>query len=69
MATLLRKLQAQNNCTYQSNNLCCLIDTKSLSSCQAYWAQELSKYYFQRDYYQKKNKRSCKRSILLSSAK
>ena len=30
------------------------MDTKSLSSRQVYWAQELSRYHFQIDYYQDK---------------
>ncbi len=30
------------------------MDTKSLSSCQVRWAQELSQYYFQIDYCQEK---------------
>ena len=30
------------------------MDTKSLSSCQISWAQELSYYYFQINYYQDK---------------
>ena len=36
------------------NNLCRFKDTKNLSSCQVWWAQELSKYYFCIDYCQKK---------------
>ena len=32
------------------NNLCCFMDTKSLSSKQVYWAQELSQYHFWIDY-------------------
>ena len=36
------------------NNLCRLIDTKSLSSRQVRWAQKLSQYYFQIDYCQGK---------------
>ena len=36
------------------NNLRCFMDTKSLSSKQVRWAQELSQYYFQIDYRQGK---------------
>ena len=36
------------------NNLYCFIDIKSLSSKQVCWAQKLSSYYFQIDYYQNK---------------
>ena len=36
------------------NNLHCLMDTKSLSSRQIHWAQELSQYHFQIDYRQGK---------------
>ena len=36
------------------NNLRQFMDTKSLSSCQVRWAQELSWYYFWIDYYQGK---------------
>ncbi len=36
------------------NNLRWFIDTKSLSSCQVRWAQELSQYHFQIDYHQGK---------------
>ena len=36
------------------NNLCCFIDTKSLSSRQVRWAQELFRYHFQIDYCQGK---------------
>lgn len=36
------------------NNLCQFMDTKKLSSCQVYWAQELSQYHFQIDYRQGK---------------
>ena len=36
------------------NNLCRFMDTKSLSSRQVRWAQELSQYYFQIDYRQGK---------------
>ncbi len=36
------------------NNLQRFMDTKSLSSKQVWWAQELSKYYFRIDYQQKK---------------
>ena len=36
------------------NNLRRFMDTKSLSSCQIRWAQELSRYHFQIDYYQDK---------------
>ena len=36
------------------NNLCCFIDTKSLSSIQVYWAKELFRYHFQIDYCQNK---------------
>ena len=36
------------------NNLRCFMDTKSLSSQQVCWAQELSQYYFQIDYCQGK---------------
>ena len=36
------------------NNLFRFMDTKSLSSSQVRWAQELSWYYFQIDYYQRK---------------
>ena len=36
------------------NNLCCFMDTKSLSSRQVYWAQKLSRYYFQIEYCQSK---------------
>ena len=36
------------------NNLCCFINTKSLSSKQVRWAQELSRYYFQINYCQGK---------------
>ena len=36
------------------NNLQCFINTKSLSSRQVKWAQELSKYHFQIDYQQGK---------------
>ena len=32
------------------NNLCCFMDTKSLSSRQVRWAQELSRYHFRIDY-------------------
>ena len=48
------------NCKYKMlvlinhNNLCCFMDTKSLSSKQIHWAQELSRYYFWIDYYQNK---------------
>ncbi len=37
------------------NNLRQFMDTKSLSSCQVYWTQELSQYHFQIDYYQEKS--------------
>lgn len=37
-----------------NNNLCKFLDTKSLSSCQIWWAQKLSFYYFWFNYYQKK---------------
>ena len=33
------------------NNLCWFMDTKSLSSHQVRWAQELSRYYFRIDYW------------------
>ena len=33
------------------NNLHCFMDTKSLSSRQVYWAQELSCYHIQIDYW------------------
>ena len=36
------------------NNLCQFMDMKSLSFCQVCRAQELFKYYFQFDYYQRK---------------
>ena len=36
------------------NNLCRFMDTKSLSSKQVRWAQELSPYHFRIDYYQGK---------------
>ena len=36
------------------NNLCRFMDTKSLSSRQVRWAQELSRYYFQIDYHKGK---------------
>ena len=36
------------------NNLRCFINTKSLSSRQVCWAQELSQYHFQIDYCQDK---------------
>ena len=36
------------------NNLCCFMDTKRLSSRQVRWAQKLSQYHFQIDYYQGK---------------
>ena len=36
------------------NNLRQFIDTKSLSSCQVRWAQELSQYHFRIDYRQRK---------------
>ena len=36
------------------NNLCCFMDTKSLSSKQVRWAQKLSQYHFQINYYQGK---------------
>ena len=36
------------------NNLCCFMDTKSLSSRQVRWAQELSRYHFRIDYRQGK---------------
>ena len=36
------------------NNLCCFMDTKSLSSRQVRWAQELSRYHFRIDYRQDK---------------
>ena len=36
------------------NNLCRFIQTISLSSCQVWWAQELSRYHFWIDYYQDK---------------
>ena len=36
------------------NNLCRFMDIKSLSFCQVWWAQKLSRYYFQIDYCQKK---------------
>ena len=36
------------------NNLCCFIDTKSLSSCQVWWAKKLFRYYFRIDYCQGK---------------
>ena len=36
------------------NNLRCFMDTKSLSSKQVRWAQELSRYYFQINYHQGK---------------
>ena len=36
------------------NNLCRFMDTKSLSFRQVRWAQELSQYHFQNDYYQGK---------------
>ena len=36
------------------NNLCRFMDTKSLSFCQVQWAQELNKYYFWINYYQRK---------------
>ena len=40
------------------NNLCQFMDTKSLSSRQVRWAQELSRYYFQIDYCQGKANRA-----------
>ena len=48
------------NCKYNVfiltdlNNLCHFMDTKSLSSRQVYWAQELFYYHFQIDYCQNK---------------
>ena len=48
------------NCKYKMlvltdyNNLCCFMDTKSLSSRWIYWAQELFWYYFRIDYCQSK---------------
>ena len=33
------------------NNLCRFMETKILSSCQVWWAQELSRYYFPIDYH------------------
>ena len=36
------------------NNLCCFLDTKSLSSRQVRWAQEFSRYHFQINYHQGK---------------
>ena len=36
------------------NNFCCFMDIKNLSSKQVRWAQKLSQYYFQIDYYQDK---------------
>ena len=36
------------------NNLCCFMDTKSLSSRQVRWAQELSRYHFRINYCQGK---------------
>ena len=36
------------------NNLCRFMDTKSVSSRQVCWAQELSYYYFKTNYYQSK---------------
>ena len=36
------------------NNLCQFMDTKSLSSRQVRWAQELSRYHFRIDYHQGK---------------
>ena len=36
------------------NNLCRFMDTKSLSSRQVRWAQELSRYHFWIDYHQGK---------------
>ncbi len=36
------------------NNLCRFMDTKSLSSRQVHWAQELSRYHFRIDYHQGK---------------
>ena len=36
------------------NNLCCFMDTKSLSSRQVRWAQKLSRYHFRIDYRQGK---------------
>ena len=38
----------------EHNNLCCFMDTKSLSSRQVRWAQELFQYHFQIDYHQGK---------------
>ena len=40
------------------NNLCQFIDIKSLSSCQVWWAQKISRYHFQIDYCQKKGNRA-----------
>ena len=40
------------------NNLRRFIETKSLSSRQVHWAQELSRYYFRIDYYQDKANRA-----------
>ena len=39
------------------NNLCRFMKTKNLSSCQVWWAQELSRYHFQIDYCQNKANR------------
>ena len=40
------------------NNLCRFIDTKSLSSRQVRWAQELSRYYFRINYRKGKTNRA-----------
>ena len=50
------------------NNLCRFMDTKSLSSRQVRWAQELSQYHFRIDYCQAYfNRRSCWCSVVLLS--
>ena len=36
------------------NNLCRFMETKSLSFCQVWWAQKLSRYHFRINYYQGK---------------
>ena len=48
------------------NNLCCFIETKSLSSRQVWWTQKLSRYHFQIDYCQGKVNRAADALSLFS---
>ena len=58
MAALSRRLQTQGSRSNDNNNLRHFMDTKSLSSRQVRWAQELSRYHFRIDYQQSKANRA-----------